>query len=297
MGTQQEQDQQDQQEKAFGFEIEELDPAEEARLRGEELPEEDNQEEEDQEEDDENISAEILEKIAGDGSPMVPHARFHEVNERVKDLERQLAERDSATQQAAIEASHDIADMELKHYQLLLDGAEEEAVALRLEINKRILEDAKQAAKNEILAEKKAESDRIAAENLNSVITSLEKTYPALDVNSPNADSFAIDAVNTQMQKLMAEGKSPADALSNAVAIVAERLNIAPAGQQQTQRNGNQQKTIVRNAKAASMQPPKMNGGAGDRALQHGIKPVSQMSDKEFNNMDPELERKLRGEA
>lgn len=296
MGTQQEQDQQDQQEKAFGFEIEELDPAEEARLRGEELPEEDDQEEENQEEDDGNISAEILEKIAGDGSPMVPHARFHEVNERVKDLERQLAERDSAAQQSVTEASPDIADMELKHYQLLLDGAEEEAVALRLEINKRIMDDAKQAAKNEILAEKKAESARAAAEELNSVIASLEKTYPALDVNSKNADAFAIDAVNTQMQKLMAEGKSPADALSDAVSMVAERLNIAPAGQQ-VQRNNNQQKTIVRNAKAAEMQPPRMNGGMGDRALQHGIKPISQMSDKEFNNMDPELERKLRGEA
>lgn len=295
MGTQQEQDQQELQEKAFGFEIEELDPAEEARLRGEELPEEDDQEEED--EDDDNISTEILEKIAGDGSPMVPHARFHEVNERVKDLERQLAERDSATQQATTEASHDIADMELKHYQLLLDGAEEEAVALRLEINKRIMEDAKQAAKNEILAEKKAESDRAAAEKLNSAIAHLEKTYPSLDVNSPSADSFAIDAVNTQMQKLMAEGKSPADALSNAVAMVAERLNIAPASQQQAQRNSNQQKTIVRNAKASAMQPPRMNGGAGDRALQHGIKPIKDMSDKEFNNMDPEYERKMRGEA
>ncbi len=294
MGTQQEQDQQELQEKAFGFEIEELDPAEEARLRGEELPEEDDQEEE--VEDDDSISAEILEKIAGDGSPMVPHARFHEVNERVKDLERQLAERDSAAQQSVTEASPDIAEMELKHYQLLLDGAEEEAVALRLEINKRIMDDAKQAAKNEILAEKKAESARAAAEELNSVIASLEKTYPALDVNSKNADAFAIDAVNTQMQKLMAEGKSPADALSDAVSMVAERLNIAPAGQQ-AQRNNNQQKTIVRNAKAAEMQPPRMNGGMGDRALQHGIKPISQMSDKEFNNMDPELERKLRGEA
>lgn len=294
MGTQQEQDQQELQEKAFGFEIEELDPAEEARLRGEELPEEDDQEEE--VEDDDSISAEILEKIAGDGSPMVPHARFHEVNERVKDLERQLAERDSAAQQSVTEASPDIAEMELKHYQLLLDGAEEEAVALRLEINKRIMDDAKQAAKNEILAEKKAESARAAAEELNSVIASLEKTYPALDVNSKNADAFAIDAVNTQMQKLMAEGKSPTDALSDAVSMVAERLNIAPAGQQ-AQRNNNQQKTIVRNAKAAEMQPPRMNGGMGDRALQHGIKPISQMSDKEFNNMDPELERKLRGEA
>ena len=287
MGTQQEQDQEIE-EKAFGFEEENLDPEEEARLRGELIDEE-------EEDPEEPISAEVLEKIAGEGSPVVPHARFHEVNERNKELERLLAERDAEDARKAEKASADLQEMELKHYQLLLEGSEDEAVALRLEINKRIMEDAKRAARDEIKAEKEAEQAKEAANALNTVITSLEKQYPMLDINSESADEFAISAVNTQMQQFLAAGKSPAEALSDAVALVVDRLGLS--GAEIKPAKSNKQQAVVRNAKAAEMQPPRMNGGMGDRALRHGIKPVSQMSDKEFDNMDPEYERKLRGEA
>lgn len=310
-GQQQDQDQQLQEEE-FRFPDEELSPEEEARLRGEVTDDG----LDDDVEDDDDLNLEVLEKIAGDeGSPVVPHARFHESNEarkaaeaaaqaereRADALEAQLQQLQGGAQQQQDQPPDDrpsIADLEQQALDAVLEGETERAVQLRMEINNRLKEEARAEALAEQRAQEATRAAQQAAAEFDKVVDSLEAQYPALNINNKDADLIAIDAVNAAMQREIAAGKSPTEALQYAVQAVAERFGYAPA-KQQAQRQGarSPQAVAARNAAAASQQPPPMTAGMGDRAFSGQRKSVNEMDDKEFENMDPEYERKLRGEA
>ena len=316
MGVQgQDQDQQ-MQEDEFKFPDEELSPEDEAALRGEVL--DDDQDNDDDA--DEEIDEAALERLAGDDSPVVSHGRFHEVNENRKAAEaREAAEKARAdaaeAELAALRAGQQpaqqqqqqqddrptIEDLEGQATDALLEGDTERSKQIRMEINARIQEDVLARVMAEQRAQEAQREARAAAASFDKVISTLEAQYPALDINNPDADLIAIDVVNAVMQRQIAEGKTPAVALENAVKDVAKRFNYEPAGgsedKPRPRANSNRQSTVVRNANASAMQPPRMEAGMGERAFSSSKKSVAEMSDKDFDNMDPELERKLRGEA
>lgn len=302
------------------FPDEELSPEEEARLRGEII-------DPDGGDDDDDVDVDALAELAGtdddeSGSPMVPHGRFHEVNERAKQTaaeaaaEKERADRLQAeldalkggpgatpngTPPADAEAAHNeaIKKLEVEYTEAMFEGETERAAEIRMQINEanqaRAVEIAMERIRQDQAREREAEQRKAAVSQFEVVVQRMEQQYPQLDINNKDADHDAIALVVALRDQYIADGKSPAEALEAAATRTAERFGFAqveqkPAGNRQTE-------TVRRNAAAAAQQPPRMNAGTSDRSMMGSKKSVTEMSDKEFDNMDPEYERKLRGEA
>lgn len=311
MGTQGENGAVDEQDE-FRFKDEDLSPEEEAALRGDAV-------DDPEDTDDDDIDEDALAALAGDdddgkgGSPMVPHARFHEVNERAKELERQLEEERASKnppenppaqktpEESEQEYRNGIKDLEKQYNEAMFNGDADVAADIRMQINSAIEARAEERALEKMRAaaaqEKAQERQQQVVERFNAVVEQMEKEYPQLDVNSESADPEAIAMVVALRDQYIQAGKDPAEALEAAAKRTAERLGFAAQSPAAGQQGNRQQETLRRNAQAASQQPPRMNAGMSDRALTTRSKSVTQMTDKEFDNMDPEQERNLRGEA
>ena len=278
----------------------ELTPEEEAALRGEDF-EGGGDDDEGEGEPPLDATPEELAEIAGEGgSKMVPHARFHEVNEENKRLKAELEAR---TAQPPVDEpptgptfDEQIDAKIQQHSELMFSGEEEEAKKVMREILS--LQEQKAVSQAVAVVEARTAQRQQQAE-FNSVVKSIEESYPQLKAGSPNANVDAINDVVDMRDLYISRGMSPTQALQAASEKVAAMYGFEAPARQAPKTTATTRPGIRENAVAAANQPPRIPGGMGDRALAKEVtlKDIQKMSDKEFENLDPALEKKLRGEA
>lgn len=253
---------------------------------------------------------ELLEELAGDGgkAKMVPHARFNEVNENLKQeraerlrLEEELARaRGQQPEQPAEKAEpkadgYDFDVAEDRYMEALLDGDKDAAAKIRSEIRaeerKQFAQQtsmtAKQVAEEE-QRRREAETEQQAAQKvLNAAITK----YPFLDHEGDEADADAIEDVIARRDLYLKQGMPFAKALATAVEKVAPRY----APQEELAKPGKRTATpeqINRNLERERRIPAAMPG-VGERGKDIDY---ARLSEDEFDALSETEKRKARGD-
>ncbi|HON93723.1 MAG TPA: hypothetical protein PKZ07_19295 [Sedimentisphaerales bacterium] len=242
------------------------------------------------------------------GSKMVPHGRFHAVNEAKKALEEQNAELvrqldalRSGTQQPAtakkedLEPGLDVDDLEAKYIDAVFVGDHETARALRHQINDHILASAEAKATARAQQEFSVRDQQTA---LSLVAEQAFEEYPFLNDKSKHANKEAIADVVDLRDVYVSRGESAAKALKMAVAKIGPLY--APKDEPQAdddlaqQRKARQADAIRRGAEASAKQPPTLRG-VGERESNLKRIDVESMSEEEYEALPSGERKRLRG--
>lgn len=243
------------------------------------------------------------------GSKMVPHGRFHAVNEAKKaleeqnaDLKRQLEEARSGKKEdqepkVAPEPKIDIDDLESKYVDAVFVGDHDEARSIRRQINDHILKTAEEnatARANQALA---------ARDQQNALAAQAEAAYekfPFLDAKAKDANTEAIAAVVDMRDLFISRGETPVKALKMAVARVgpfySDGKETSPERTDEfaQQRKARQSDAIRRGAESAARQPPLLKG-VGEREKNLRESDVEGMTEEEYEALSTAERKRLRG--
>lgn len=239
---------------------------------------------------------------------MVPQSRFREVNDALKEAKAsnaQLMELLARQTPAAPAApavpekpAFDVKAKEREYTALLLNGEDEKAVDVRLEINAEItrLAEARADQAEERAYERMTQREQARA--FTDAAVAIRSDYPELDHEGASANRKAIDFVIRERNALISEGESPHNALRAAAEAAAKVYGFAKAGASTTPdstSNVRQIQATARNAKAANAQPAAL-GGVGDRATQAARVNVEAMDEDEFDALPVADKKRLRGD-
>ena len=180
---------------------------------GDDQDDEDEEEEEDDEEDEEELSAEDLEALANEG--MVPLARLNQV----LDQNRQLNDQVIALLKGGVKAGSagggdepppfDLKAKVAARNKAIVDGDEETANTLDLEIEEYRQEQANLAARQSVAAGLEAQATANA-------VASVRKAFPALDPQSRKFNEETLDIVRATANLFQSKGMTAADAIIKA---------------------------------------------------------------------------------
>lgn len=228
--------------------------------------------------------------------------------DREADLQRQIADLQKATSATATAANLDqaeaqLAEMEEKYAQLLLDGSAKEAAAVRQQMRQMERAISVAEARQEAAQAKDAVKAELAYD---ATVAQIESRYPALD---PDAEEFDADLAQEVLELhtgLVAKGVAPSASILRAVKYVMadrgvtasdDRGDNAPdpkvAGLKRTL------DTKARNAAAARSQPPNaVKIGADSSALGGDVSEASvlKMSQEDFGKLSDDALAKMRGD-
>ena len=240
------------------------------------------------------------------GSRMVPIARFNEVNERMKEMQAQLAA--LATRQAQPaqqqpepqvqeEPAPDLGDLRKRHHNALVEGRDDEAIELQGQIDEEILNRATQNAMNRMAAQQAQREQQAAMQTFQQTVQQIEADYPQLNANSEQADEDAILFVVAKRDALIKLGTNPGEALRQASDAAARTFGFGtqPAHTGKATGENRKQEALLRNAKAAQAQPPQL-AGLGNRATAPQRVDVSDMPEDEFEALPESEKSRLRGD-
>lgn len=313
--------------KEFLLEEPVLTPEQEAELRGETYVSDDDDHDGEQGQAPQKKAEEGSQEEPPTGTP-VPYPRFHEVNEKAKaadaakaaaeaeaqSLREQLAELQKQApvaqqQQQQPVTVNDVAEYKTARKQLLeeitdhellgdadrLSEARDRLIDLDYQFTQRKVEEGIRASK----IQDQIQNQQIAS--FRDTVAELEALYPVIDVKNKDHNPELVDYIVEQRDLLVAATKmSEAQALRRATESAMKAFGIQPVGAQAAApadaKNRNKS-DVLRNADAANRQPPQMHAGMGDRAISSSAKSVAKMTDQEFDNLDPDYEKRLRGEA
>jgi hypothetical protein len=242
---------------------------------------------------------------------MVPQTRFHEVNEALKAeraekqqlLELLARQAPAAAPAPAAPAQPEPFDVKAKEREFtaaLLNGDDDLAVEIRMQINAELTRQANERAAQ---AEERA-FERLSQREQQKVFVSeaeaLRAEYPELDEKGERANIKAIEFVVRERDALISDGESPHNALRMAAEAAAVRYGFAkasPAGAAavETASNVRQIQAATRNARAAQQQPAPL-GGVGNRATQPARLDVEKMDEDEFDALPAAEKKRLRGD-
>lgn len=252
--------------------------------------------------------AAVEEEPAPAKSKTVPHARFNEVNEQLKQeravrlqLEEELA-RARGAQQAQEPASEPKpqdqekpADFDFKAArkqlrEAIYEGDDAKAEQLEEEIEQqtelRQTRIAEQRAQ-ELLEQRAREQQQMTIKSeVETAVTAAYESYPFLDVSGTQANQDAIDEVIALRDLYMSRGKTPAQAIADAVAKVGPRYAEAPAAKPDGKA------VIEQNLERERRIPPAMPG-VGERARKIDY---ANLSEDEFEKLPEAEKRKARGD-
>lgn len=244
---------------------------------------------------------------------MIPHARFNEVNaarkaekERADALERELAAL-RAQQQAPTSAAptpapatpatpaapaFDEAAREVDYANALMDGDLQKAASIRAEINRYLRQ---QAAQDAIHQQREAE----AVSALQAASNQAVADFPYLDT----ADgAVALSLIVADRDRRVAAGTPIAQALTDAVALIAPRFAPQGAATPSRELQGGNPKTdtrtqaaIKRGAEATIAQPPAVQAGIGNRATAAMVDPTT-MTEEQFDALTEAEKARMRGD-
>lgn len=238
------------------------------------------------------------------GSKSVPHARFNEVNEALKQeraerlrLEEELA-RARGTQQAQQPAQPgapkpDEFDFKAARKQLreaIYEGDDAKAEQLEEEIDRQTelkqARIAEQRAQDLLQKERAAQQQAEAVTAVESAVAKAYESYPFLDIGSDQANQDAIDEVVALRNLYISRGKAPAVAIADAVAKVAPRYSGEPAPK------ADSAKSIQQNLERERRIPP-MPQGVGERARKVDYE---KLSEDEWDRLSDDEKRRARGD-
>jgi len=226
--------------------------------------------------DGDELSVEELQALAGEGSDSVPHARFHEVNEKAKllaaeneELKRKLGSQAGGGDEPGAQADEQVFDFvarEKEYADALIDGDNERAAKIRSEIRAAERAELQEQMRHDLEQESaQREVVRLFQSETQKVLTD----YPQL--NDAGGDADAITDVVDLRDVYISRGDPAHVALRKAADKVAlqngwTKLKADEESEaQRTARQARQQEARQRAADASMRQPPQMRGGAGDR--------------------------------
>lgn len=261
----------------------------------------------------------------GNNSGSVPHARFHEVNERRKAAEqelellrKQLQERDaqagdgsdgkekpgqSKEKQAPAATVFDVDAQEQAYLDALMEGDTAQAKKIRTGINQHLMEQASatalERARAESAARELADAQKNATQLLAETANAVVADFPFLEEAE---HSEVLDMIEARRDALIAKGKAPHQALREAADFIAPKF--APAGFAPAKSSpAAPAKTdlrpaaaTARGAQASLAQPPVPAAGMGNRATGSDPLNVAAMDDEQFDRLSEAEKRRLRGD-
>jgi len=142
----------------------------------------------------------------------------------------------------------------------------------------------------------KGEAQKIRDESqFNKTITKNEVEHPFLDQNSEDYNQVAVDKVNDLFGKFTKAGMSQADALQEAVDLIAPKYSKPKAAPKKKGLGGTRRKAALKkNASTTNKQPPKLRGKtAKDKLTDYDM---TNMSDRDYDKLPASVKRKLRGD-
>ena len=202
--------------------------------------------------------------------PVIPRARFDEVNAKLH------AAREEAEQlRAALEAKAspdpasavDVDALEDQYFEAILDGDKDKAKGLRSKINAEIYNKAEAASTAAVSA---SLSQREAKTSFEKAVAQTVTDFPFLDSNSPESSPEAIAEVVEWRDFYIAKGDSPASALQKAAQKVAPLYATASPDTQPPATDKRKQAAVANAAKANAAQPPRVDAGVGNRSIPAG---------------------------
>jgi len=260
----------------------------------------------------EETDLELLAELAGEGgkAKMVPHARFNEVNETLKQeraerlrLEEELArakgQQPAATTAAATPESKpqgfDFDAAEDRFMDALLDGDKEAAAKIRAEIRaeerKEFAQQSAQSAQQVTDAELKRREAEAEQQVAQKVMSAAITKYPFLNHESEDADAEAIEDVIARRDLYLKQGMPFAKALATAVEKVAPRYAPQEEEPKPTKRTATAEQ-INRNLDREKRIPAAMPG-VGERGKDIDY---AKLSEDEFDALSEADKRKARGD-
>jgi hypothetical protein len=174
----------------------------------------------------------------------------------------------------------------------MLDGDSDKALQIRKQINAHL----RAQAANDIEVRN---TEKQAADALMEAATQAVIDYPYLDTLD---GEFARGLIMTTRDQAIAQGKSPAQALTDAVAKIAPRFApegsttptpVLPKGKGAV--DTRTQQALERGAADSLRQPASAQAGIGNRADAVRTN-VMQMDENQFANLSAEEKRRLRGD-
>ena len=202
--------------------------------------------------------------------PVIPRARFDEVNAKLH------AAREEAEQlRAALEAKAspdpasavDVDALEDQYFEAILEGDKDKAKGLRSKINAEIYTKAEAASTAAVSA---SLSQREAKTSFEKAVAQTVTDFPFLDSNSPESSPEAIAEVVEWRDFYIAKGDSPASALQKAAQKVAPLYATASPDTQPPATDKRKQAAVANAAKANAAQPPRVDAGVGNRSIPAG---------------------------
>lgn len=191
--------------------------------------------------------------------------------------------------------AYDYAASEEAYGNLMIEGEVAKAAKLRVEIDSARMADIMDTingVKESVSKQAKEESTAlIEAERFSKVVETLEDKYPFLNPEDKAYNEEAVDTVNSLINGFMAKGASRTEALKQSVARVVKLYqkedDKASIGNTRTVSAGKKA------ADASRRQPPE---GKSVSTKELAPKPISKMSEKEFNALTSQELKALRGD-
>ena len=232
--------------------------------------------------------------LAKDGRHTIPFSELEEARERTKQLERELAEIRSKSNQGESPdrgevpdkkgdestlrvLSDQLSELVLEREDAFFSGEIEKTRELSLKIagiqNEMATQAATQAAMSAMEAreaERKAQADNQSAYELGiQRANDLVEKYPFLDPQGQEANQDAIDLVVAQRDKFMANGLSFADAIEKAVGKVAPLFDKRPDIPSKSVANDATKKASEAISKAKNQVPTSLSQVPAGSAVHH----------------------------
>lgn len=263
---------------------------------------------------DDDLDPEALAELAGESGKarMVPHARFHEVNEELKQqraerlrLEEELARAKGAkpVEEAAPKEEpkpYDFDAAEDRYMDAVLDGDKDKARQIRSEIRN---EERKQFENQSNAVAKQASEEQLQLRDAEAEKALLVKVldeglakYPFLDNNSELANQDAIEDVIARRDLYLKQGMSASKAVAAAIEKVAPRY--APAADagaepQKPKPKADLTPEQVKRNLERERQIPQVMPGVGERGKDIDF---ANLSEDEFEALSEADKRKARGD-
>ena len=234
----------------------------------------------------------------------IPKSRFDEVNERRKAAEKRAAEleRLQRANDPSKAVDFDFKDAEKRYMDAVIDGKTDEALQIREEI--RAAERTYYQAEVQQAQQQAAEMTK-AELALNEVINAAQTDYPVFDGTSEQFNEDVTQEAMDLFESFKSRGYDPAAAMRRAVNYTVKANDLSPASaEQETASEPEPQqaekpkakrrtKTVDQKLADAEKQPPMPSQTRG------GSEPdrdPMQMSEEEFDKLDPKEEARLRGD-
>ena len=233
---------------------------------------------------------------------MVPKSRLDEVLGKLKASQKELEDlKTAATPPPDAPEAYDFDEKEAEYMNLVLDGQQKEAVALRQQI--------RTAEKTQLeweMSQKMAEtvSFNQTATTLQRAASELEATFPVFDKTSDQYSEEMTQEVIELRDAFIIKGEDPVNALSKAATFVVKSNELISAEEQPALADSTAPKVdevakkrgeVTKKLSQAKAQPPELPGeSSGSR----GEKPINlaNMSEEEFNALPAATLKRLRGD-